>query len=234
MKSLYTQIMHTVGAVLDRLGLLRVLDIVAARSRTGVWLKSLVSIYDLRGLVELDVPWWTFRSADVVEQHLATCGRATVFEWGSGASTVWLSARASEVTAIEHDPSWAEQVRPLVGPNVRVVTVEPVAAAPSHGVSSNRAGFAGLDFTDYVQAIQSHPGEFDLIVIDGRAREACLPLALQRLAADGLIVFDNVDRRRYRKAIGGEPDIEVLMTRGLTPTLPYPTRTALIRKSPRP
>ena len=69
-------------------------------------------------------------------------------------------------------------------------------------IGSAKPGHAGLDFSTYVAAIDGVDGAFDVIVIDGRAREACLQRAVTRLAPDGLIVFDNVDRQRYRDAIG--------------------------------
>ena len=41
--------------------------------------------------------------------------------------------------------------------------------------------------------------------------------------------FDDVDPRRYRDAIASSPvGVDVEWTRGLTPALPYPTRTALV------
>jgi len=41
-----------------------------------------------------------------------------------------------------------------------------------------------------------------------------------------------VDRERYRDAIAAAPvAVEVEWTRGLTPALPYPTRTALVRRA---
>ncbi len=86
----------------------------------------------------------------------------------------------------------------------------------------------GLDFSDYVGQIGTVGGEFDLIVIDGRAREACLAAALGHLAPDGVIVFDNTFRRRYRAAVEAAPVTETRY-RGLTPTLPYPDATSLIR-----
>jgi predicted O-methyltransferase YrrM len=95
---------------------------------------------------------------------------------------------------------------------------------------SHKEGSEGLDFGAYVAAVDDVPGEFDLIVVDGRAREACYARALDRLAPGGMIVFDNVDRQRYVDAIeASHRPVEVLWTRGLTPSLPYPTRTALIR-----
>lgn len=231
MKRTYVRTVHALRDALDRRGWLGAFDAWASRSRTGTWVRSLLAIHDVRALVDLDTPWWTFESADIAAQHLAGTADARVFEWGSGASTVWLSRRAGEVVAVEHDAAWADEVRHLVGPGADVLTVEPRPAGPGPGVRSRKPGHQGLDFTDYVDAIDRQDGLFDLIVIDGRAREACLRRALPRLAPGGLIVFDNVDRRRYRQAIEAQPGIEVRTTRGLTPSLPYPTRTALIRST---
>lgn len=233
MKTTYVRTMRGLRAALRAVGLLTLLDAWARRSRAGAWLRSLLAIYDVRDIVALDTPWWTFRSADAVADHLRRHPGARVFEWGSGASTAWLAARAGSVVAVEHDPGWAEQVQALVGPRATVVVTPPERTNGSGPgvVRSSKPGFDGLDFASYVRAIDEHPGTFDLVVIDGRAREACLPRALARLAPDGLVVFDNVDRRRYRDAISRHAGIEVWTTRGLTPALPYPTRTALIRKS---
>ena len=231
MKGIYVRALRLLRSVLGAVGLLRVLDVWARRSRTGTWVRSLLAIYDVHELVALDTPWWTFRATDLVAEHLAARPGARVFEWGSGASTAWLSRRAGEVVAVEHDAEWADQVRSLAGPGVRVLTVPPAPASSDAAVRSRKPGFEALDFGDYVAAVDDQDGLFDLIVIDGRAREACLVRAVPRLAEGGLIVFDNVDRERYREAISGQPGIEVRWTRGLTPSLPYPTRTALIRRS---
>lgn len=232
MKGIYVSVIRAARVVLRAVGLVRLLDAWARRSRRGVWARSLLAIYDVRELVALDTPWWTFEAAELVAAHLAERPGARVFEWGSGASTAWLSRRAGDVVAVEHDSAWAAAVRPLVGARAEVLTVPPALAAPGAGVRSAKSGFEGLDFTDYVAAIDRQPGVFDLIVIDGRAREECLRRAMPHLADDGIIVFDNVDRRRYRAAMCAVPGIEVRWTRGLTPSLPYPTRTALIRRVP--
>ena len=119
--------------------------------------------------------------------------------------------------------------------------VVPPVPGPEPRTPSGKRGFAGLDFTDYVQAADDLAGSFDLVVVDGRAREACLTRAADRLAPEGLVVVDNVDRARYRAAIAElaarltdrrGSRVEVTWTRGLTPSLPYPTRTALLRVRP--
>lgn len=231
MKRVYVRIVHAIRDRLVRLGWMSLLDAWAMRSRAGRWCRSLLAIFDIEALVELDTPWWTFASAELVHQHLSERPNARAFEWGSGASTVWLARRAKQVTAVEHDPDWAAHVRPFLGTNGQVLVVAPDPDERGLGIRSEKPGFADLDFTDYVTAIDATDDRYDLIVIDGRAREACLNRALRHLADDGLIVFDNVDRRRYRDAIAATPDLEVLWTRGLTPALPYPTRTALLRRA---
>lgn len=231
MKRAYVAINRRLRAVAASIGLIGLLDRWARRSRVGVWARSLFSIHDLEELLVYDVPWWTFKSADEVESFLAAHPGARVFEWGSGASTAWLSKRAGSVTSIEHDARWAEFVRPVLKPNADVRVVEAGAATGEPGeIGSNKPGHAGLDFSSYVAAIDDTTGDFDLIVVDGRAREACFAKAVTRLAPGGVLVFDNVDRERYRDAISGSPvPVDVTWTRGLTPALPYPTRTALVR-----
>src|SRR3954468_16081134 len=58
--------------------------------RTRHWLHSLTRVHDVAAMTTLDVPWWTYRAVDEVERWLETrSGPARVFEYGSGASTVW-------------------------------------------------------------------------------------------------------------------------------------------------
>lgn len=229
MKSLYIRVVRLLGAPLRISGLLGALEGRTPRSRLTTWVVSLFAIHDVDGLGRLDVPWWTFDSADQVAAHLRGRPGATVFEWGSGASTLWLAARAGSVHSVEHHPGWAAHLSPRLPENVTLRVVEPVETS-TPDVPSAKPGHAGLDFADYVAAIDEVTGTFDVVVIDGRAREACLARAVERLSPEGIIVFDNADRRRYGEAIGtvGER-LTVTMTRGLTPALPYPTRTALLR-----
>lgn len=236
MKRAYVSLLRAVRSLLGATGLLRLLDRAARRWRWALWVRSWLSIHDLDDMLRLDVPWWTFEAADEVAAFLRDRPDARVLEWGSGASTVWLAQRAGTVVSIEHDPAWAARTARALAArdaaNVRLRVVEPTRLVPPGGVPSAKPGFAGLDFERYADAVDDVSGELDLVVIDGRAREACLVRAIDRLADDGLIVFDNVDRERYRDAIEAlGPRLTVAWTRGRTPALPYPTRTALVRLS---
>jgi hypothetical protein len=197
--------------------------------RLAHWVYSLSRIHDSPEMVKLDVPWWTYGAIDEVEKWLSNRSRpARVFEYGSGASTVWLSRRADEVHSVEHDRGFAELMAPVMAtrPNIDLVVVEP--EAKQHiDVASSKEGYRGLDFSAYVAAIDRVEGPFDLVVVDGRAREACLAAAIRRLNPEGVVVFDNSARRRYRPAIckSGLPERRF---RGLVPTLPYPDQTSVL------
>jgi methyltransferase family protein len=199
------------------------------RDRLRHWLTSLTRVHDSLAIAELDVPWWTYGAIDVVDAWLRARRRPIrVFEFGSGASTLWLARRADEVHTVEHHAEFAARMGPVFAAyrGIRLHRVEaPASARPR--VPSGKAGHQGLDFADYVATIDRVGGRFDLVVVDGRAREACLRASLPHLAADGLVVFDNSGRRRYRRAIAESGLLERRFA-GLTPTLPYPEQTSLL------
>jgi tRNA A58 N-methylase Trm61 len=184
--------------------------------------------------VALDLCWWTFAAQEAVATHLAARPGARVFEYGSGASTVWLARRAAEVHSVEHDLSWAEVMRAHLADmsNVRLHAVPPTRRGAIAEAPSGRRGYADADFADYVHAIDDVPGTFDLIVIDGRSRVRCLEHARRRLAPDGLVVFDDPHRARYRAALAS-CGLDVTHLRGLKPCLPYRDGTALLRRNDR-
>jgi len=215
----------------DALGLLAPLEQWATKSRIALWFRSQFSLYDMNDFVRLDLPWWTLNAMTLVDEFLTARPHARVFEWGSGASTIWLEKRSAEVISVENDGEWHRMMSGLVGPQT---TIQHMPAIPSDNpsVSSRWWGQRGFDFSDYVDAIDRHSGVFDLIVIDGRARTACLDKALERLTPDGMVVFDNTNRPRYREALeGAQGRIEEFMTYGLTPSLPYSTTTSLLKKT---
>ncbi len=196
------------------------------------WFHSLLAIHDIDALIRLDVPWWTYDAIARVEDFLKARPGARVFEYGSGASTVWLAKRAGEVISVDHDAGWIDFSRPrlaeLGNATVELVAADAVTDADPH-YHSGKPGYNGTSFRSYVDSIARWPGHFDLIVIDGRARSACLGKAVDRLADDGMIVFDNSHRGRYRKAIH-ECGLEAVVTRGLVPSLPMPDQTTLLRR----
>ncbi len=230
-KSLYASGARGAGKVLTRVGILG--EEPPPRSKKWKhWAFSLTRAHDSLAIAELDVPWWTYDAIDTVEKWITDHPEPVrVFEWGSGASTLWLARRVDAITTVEHHKGFAEHIAPTLAEhaNITSLVVEPVESSTPK-VPSAKEGHKGLDFADYVATIDSAGGPFDLIVIDGRAREACLRAAVPHLADGGIIVFDNTKRRRYREAMAAAP-VTVEVHKGLTPTLPYPDETSICRKA---
>lgn len=215
--------------VAERTGLLTRLD--GAASGPARHARTLFAIHDVGDLSRLDLPWWTYPAVTEVDGFLAGLdGRARVFEYGSGASSVWLGRRAAEVHSVEHSSEFVDFLQPVLAevPNVRLRHVPATQRGDAARVPSQRFGHEGLDFAEYVASIDDIGGEFDLIVIDGRARAACLRQAVGHLADGGTIVFDNSNRARYAEAILTS-GLRATRYRGWTPCLPYKSETTLLR-----
>jgi hypothetical protein len=218
-------------SIAKRCGILQLLER-RANARTALWLRSLFAIYDLADMVYLDLPWWTFSATQCVEKFLLLRPNARVFEYGSGASTIWLALRAGSIESVEHDRLWAEQLDQFACeyPNIKLNTIMPSTA--THPIcASRKPGWHGHEFKAYVDSIRDTEGLFDLIIVDGRARADCLKASLPHLRHDGLIIFDDSNRSRYQQAIQA-CGLARQDAHGLKPGVPYPTTTTLLVHDP--
>jgi hypothetical protein len=224
----YVSGVRTLRKVAERTGLLARLE--RSTSPRIRHVRTLFSIFDAADLTRMDLAWWCYPAMRRVEAFLADRPGARVFEYGAGASTVWLAKRAGQVDSVEHDAAWAEQVRELVAgtPGVKLHVVPATPATSGTVVRSGRVGHTDMDFGDYVATIDQVGGVFDLIVVDGRARNHAFRRSLGHLADGGVIVFDNLERKRYWNAISATPGLRFELLKGATPTLPYATTTGLI------
>ena len=229
-KRAYAATAQAAGRGLTRLGVLGE-DPPPIERRARHWAYSLTRVHDSLALAALDVPWWTYDAIAAVTSWFADRhgSPARVFEYGSGASTLWLARRASEVHSVEHHRGFGEMMATELAQfdHVTLRVIEP-AASERPVVASAKEGHRGLDFAELRRRHQLVDGDFDLVVVDGRAREACLRAAQRRLAPGGIVVFDNSRRRRYREAIRASGMLERRFP-GLTPTLPYPEQTSILR-----
>jgi len=121
------------------------------------------------------IPWYTYPAIDFLRQ--LDFSERTVFEYGSGNSTLFWAARAARVVSVEDDERWSERLKSMVPANCTIVQE--------------------ADLQRYPHVIDSYPQGFDIIVVDGPARGAtrvkCAQAALKRLKAGGLIILDNSD-----------------------------------------
>lgn len=230
LRPFYVSVIRRVRVFTAKTGVLAFLEKHRGK-RPLLFVRSLFSIHDVVDMARLDLSWWTFSATAEIERFLLLRkGMANVFEYGSGASTIWLAKRARRVVYIEHDEQYNAVVHSLTKGlnNVSGMLIRP--AIRYEGLidaPSGRRGYENLDFAAYVAAIRDGGGPFDLIVIDGRARNSCLQEAVRHLKPDGVILFDNSRRTRYRTALEGA-DLRMRRFRGLTPTLPYPEETMIL------
>ena len=224
----YVTGVKSVRKVADKAGLLARLE--RSESPRVRHLRTLFSIFDAGDLAQMDLAWWSYPAMRRVEAFLADRPGARIFEYGAGASTAWLARRAGQVDSVEHDTEWVEYVRELLadtaGVNLHAVPATPATAETV--VRSERVGHTELDFADYVATIDQVGGAFDVIVVDGRARNDAFRRSLDHLADGGVIVFDNIRRKRYWDVVSALPGLRIELLKGATPTLPYPTTTGLI------
>lgn len=228
MKAIYIGTVRAARKIADHCGLLARLE--RSNNRSVLWVRSLFGIYDSADLVRLDMPWWTFSAIDALEVFLSSRnGSARVYEFGAGASTIWLAKRSRSVDSVEHDAPFAQSMDSMFGayPNITLRVVEPTAVAHSTKARSNRKGYTESSFDHYVSSIDQVEGTFDLIVIDGRARVSCLARSVSRLSPGGIILFDNSNRLEYREAINS-CGLQERVTRGLAPALPFPSQTSIL------
>jgi hypothetical protein len=124
------------------------------------------------------LPWYTYGAIAFLEPRLRA--NMSIFEFGSGNSTLWWSRRVSRVASCEHDSDWYEDVRSRLPSNVEYR----LATLGENG--------------EYAQSVLQGHRTFDIVVIDGRDRVACALNTPRALKGDGVIVWDNSDRSEYQ------------------------------------
>ena len=117
------------------------------------------------------IPWYTYPAIEFIRGlRLNEC---RVFEYGSVNSSIFWAQRVSHISAVENDPTWADEVRSQNIENLNIIT--------SHTLE------------DYVTSPLSVGGKFDIVIVDGRYRKDCAGIAVEVVEDDGMIIFDNAD-----------------------------------------
>jgi len=174
------------------------------------WAASLLAIHDIERMIALSLPWWNVAATREVAEFLRDRPKARVFEYGAGASTIWLARHAASVASVEHHAGWHQRLTREVTrfPNIQLAHRE-------------------LEGDAYIGAIDEVGGPFDLIVVDGRRRTECLARAIPHLAPGGIILLDDSGRGRYRRAIEN-CGLKERRHFGRSYCVPYPDFTSLL------
>jgi hypothetical protein len=131
-----------------------------------------VILYQLRHSSE---PWFTAEALRALKGFVNKNMHA--FEWGSGKSTLWLADRLRDVVSVEHDPAWHARVQVMLN-EAQVRNAHVKLADPA----------------EYAEQIAPYPdGCFDLVIVDGADRNACIRAAASKVRPGGWIIVDNAE-----------------------------------------
>ncbi|HEX2914535.1 MAG TPA: hypothetical protein VH186_27285 [Chloroflexia bacterium] len=211
------------------------------RKYTLEWVKSFKSDY----MLDKPAPFINFQAADWVKAYLKGKTAIRVFEYGSGASTIfWLSMKA-EVISVEHDADWYRKIKQRLSEadQIDYRLVEP-EKAPEDRANGDPADpdlcisalepYRGLSFASYVSQVDAFPDEyFDVIMVDGRSRASCLVHSLPKVKTGGIIILDNSDRERYTRLTAKyleNYNFELIKFKGFTPSIHLKETTSIYRK----
>ncbi len=134
------------------------------------------------------IPWMNYSVVQFLEKRLHDQMR--LFEYGSGYSTMFYARHVGQVTSVEYDQEWCRRLSPTLPENVDLIHQH-----------------RDLD-GDYCRVILRDDTRYDVVVIDGADRNACIACAMDRLNDGGVMLLDDSSRSEY------QPGFEAAARRG--------------------
>ena len=156
--------------------------------------------------LDIGLPWMSFEVIEWLSRYLRP--NMAVFEFGSGASTIFFGQRVRRLVTVENNPEWFRKVVAAVAShglsNCECILREPEALdgvrplyAPG-SYTSNKSEFERNTFKKYVESIDAFPDRsFDLIVVDGRSRASCVMHSISKVRNGGYLLLDDSHRSQY-------------------------------------
>lgn len=176
------------------------------------WFRS----FDAQQAMDTDgkaLPWVTYSFIDFIKDRLQA--NQTIFEYGSGSSTLFYAERVRRVVSVEHDESWYHKIK-----NTKPANAEMIYTKLEKG-------------GEYAQKARLLGEFFDIIIVDGRDRVNCCKESIHALNAGGVIVLDDSERLMYEEArqFLKENNFKELSFSGISPGLFYLKATSVFYKT---
>lgn len=131
----------------------------------------------------------------------------SIFEWGSGNSSLFFAQRSKEIISIESDREWYNYISQNLLPNQKVF-FQPEA--------------------NFVESIDDISTKFDIIIIDSLRRYECALKAISYLKEGGFIILDNSDwHPKTSKCLREKADLIEVDLHGFGPINEYSWTTSL-------
>jgi len=159
------------------------------------------------------IPWVTYSFIDFIRERVSK--EHSVFEFGSGNSTLFYAKHAGKVVSVEHDKAWFDKIVSTKPDNAEMIFTE---------LSTNG---------DYCRMPLTLNTKFDVIIVDGRDRVNCCKQAVGALSPNGVVVLDDSERDFYAEALMflKEKGFKQLAFTGISPGLFYNKATSVFYKA---
>ncbi|MFM7050518.1 MAG: SAM-dependent methyltransferase [Planctomycetota bacterium] len=151
------------------------------------------------------VPWFTYPMIEFLDQ--IDLSQYSVFEYGSGNSTMYWAKHARQVVAVEDHRGWYERMKPLLPANVEYRFREGDAYPAAIGEDGDR--------------------RFDIVVIDGTRRLSCAKAALVHTKPSGCVIVDNSAWVPKTTAVVREAGFIQVDMNGFAPVAKYSSATSI-------
>ena len=117
------------------------------------------------------IPWFSYPAIEYLKS--LDLSKMSVFEYGSGNSTLFWAKRTAAVTSVENDTKWFN------------VTLNKLKSRKNINLILEK------DKHNYINSINKNKTKYEIIVIDGEFRLECSQTSLKRLKNGGFIILDN-------------------------------------------
>ncbi len=131
----------------------------------------------------IEMPMMSSKEVNIIDDIIKERQAGVCLEWGSGGSTLWFPRHdcVKSWLSIEHNGHYVSHLADKIKPNTQVVwEAEP---------------------TPYIDCVKLLKRRFDLVLIDGEDREACLIVARDVIKEDGVILLHDSGREEYQDFI---------------------------------
>jgi hypothetical protein len=109
----------------------------------------------------------------------------TLFEWGAGNGTLYFSGLVKHLVSLEHDIDYYETIKT----NLDLFEVENVELIYVRPNSGDRTKSRYEQFKDYVDYPVTNNLQFDVYLIDGRARKDCAKIIHNYIRKDDIVLI---------------------------------------------
>lgn len=159
------------------------------------------------------IPWVTYSFIDFISERIKK--EHSVFEFGSGNSTIYYAKRALKVVSVEHDKDWFDRISSSAPVNSEMIYSE-----------LHKGG-------EYSKMPATLGSKFDIIIVDGRDRVNCCYNSISALTENGIVVLDDSEREKYNAArvFFQKEGFKELSFSGISPGLFYRKSTSIFYKA---